>query len=248
MSLPLDQQSHRPFPPPASPWVMAQTWNDLLFMHWPLKPEVLRPFIPPRLHLDTFDGEAWIAVVPFHMTGIRARMLPEIPFTSAFPELNVRTYITIGGKPGVWFFSLDAAHALAVWTARWLFHLNYLNARMSVETQGSNILYQSDRTHRGANPARFHAAYHPVSDVFQTQPGTLEHWLTERYCLYAADQQGNLYRGNIHHLPWPLQLAEAQVDVNTMAQSHAIELPKTKPLLHFAKKLDVVAWLVEQVR
>lgn len=226
---------------------MAQTWHDLLFAHWPLDPDVLRPFIPYDLEIDTFDGEAWIAVVPFHMSGIRARMLPSVPFTSAFAELNVRTYVVYGDRPGVWFFSLDAANPLAVWGARRFYHLNYLNARMSFDVEYETIDYVSERIHPGAASAHLRAVYRPTSPVFQSQPGTLEHWLTERYCLYAADSAGRLYRGDIHHAPWPLQLAEAEFQANTMAQASGVDLPETEPLLHFAKRLDVLAWLVERV-
>src|SRR4051794_18976444 len=123
-----EQAHQRPWPVPQSPWVMAMQWLDLLFMHWPVPAKALRSYIPRNLEIDTYDGTAWIGVVPFRMAGVRPRMTPALPWLSAFPELNVRTYVTIGGKPGVWFFSLDAGNPVAVEGARSLFHLNYYNA------------------------------------------------------------------------------------------------------------------------
>ncbi len=246
---PLPPSSFLPHPSPSpSGWVMQQVWHDLLFAHWPVEPEALRPLIPASLDLDTFDGQAWVAVVPFHMSGIRLRRLPGIPTVSHFAELNVRTYVTFkGGQAGVFFFCLDAASPLAVAVARRWYHLPYFNAKMAVEINGDTINYSSRRTHRGATPAQLIATYGPTGPVYQSQPGTLEHWLTERYCLYAVDRQQRVYRGNIHHQPWPLQPAQADFSLNTMAQAHQIDLPNTPPLLHFARRLDVVAWSIKRV-
>jgi hypothetical protein len=222
-------------------------WHDLLFMHWPLHAEVLRPHIPPSLALETFDGWAWVGVVPFRMSGVRPRYVPALPWVSAFPELNVRTYVTAGGKPGVWFFSLDAANRVAVWLARWTFYLPYYTARMLVANHSGRIRYTSTRTHRRAPRARFDAWYWPVGDVYHANAGTIEHWLTERYCLYAADRRGSLWRGEIHHRRWPLQPAVADTATNTMLEPLGIALPRTTPLLHFAPRLDVVAWWPQPV-
>src|SRR5258707_3933853 len=142
----LDRTDHRPWPPPDGPWVMAQSWHDLLFAHWRMDAAVLRAQIPRALEIDTFEGQAWIAVVPFRMSGVRPRLAPAIPGLSAFPELNVRTYVTAEGKPGVWFFSLDAANAIAVAAARATFHLPYFLARMSCEERGGWIRYERERT------------------------------------------------------------------------------------------------------
>ena len=126
---------------------MAQSWHDLLFAHWPIAPEALRPLIPPQLELQTFDKQCWVGVVPFRMSGVRARWLPAIAGTSCFPELNVRTYVVRGGKPGVYFFSLDAANRLAVKTARLLYHLPYFHADMQSDDTGEEIVYRSKRRH-----------------------------------------------------------------------------------------------------
>ncbi len=223
---------------------MAQTWSNLLFAHWPIKPDVMRSFIPPGLTLDTFAGEAWVGIVPFLMSRVKAR---RVPFVPDFCELNVRTYVTYKDKPGVWFFSLDASNPLAVFGARQLFHLPYFNAQMSCIHNDDRVEYASRRQHFGASAAEFAARYQPASPVFRSQPGTLEYWLTERYCLYSVDRHGQLYRGDIHHAPWPLQTAEAEIVLDTMAASHGLSLPDTPPLLHFARRLDVVAWYLQQL-
>lgn len=221
---------------------MAQTWHDLLFAHWPIDPAVLRPLLPPELQIDTFVGQAWLAVVPFRMTGVRLRGTPAVPVLSAFPELNVRTYVTYGRKPGVWFFSLDAGNAVAVAIARAWFQLPYFRARMSCEERQGWIDYRSERTHRGAPAAMLKGRFRPIGDVFSPRPGTLEHFLTERYCLYTANVCGRIIRGEIHHLPWRLQLAEAEFSEDTMSEAAGIVLPAQSPLLHFAKRQDVVVW------
>ena len=237
----LQQVSHRPWPLPSGPWVMAQIWHDLLFAHWPVQTRNLRAHVPNRLEIDTFDGQAWLAVVPFRMTGIRLRGTPALPWLSSFPELNVRTYVTCDGKPGVWFFSLDAGNSLAVAIARRWFRLPYFQARMSCVESGDWIEYASQRTHAAAPEASLTARYRPVELVAPSRPGSLEYFLTERYCLYAADGRGRLIRAEIHHPPWPLQLAEAELECNTMGRSLEIPLGGP-PLLHFSRRQDVLVW------
>lgn len=222
---------------------MQMRWLDLLFAHWPVDPAVLRPLLPAGLELDLFEGRAYIGVVPFRMEGVRPRGIPKIPGLHAFPELNLRTYVTTGGRPGVWFFSLDAGQKLAVRVARTFFHLPYFDAKF--ELSGPN--YAAQRTHKNAAPAVFDASYEPVGPVYRSRPGTLEHWLTERYCLYAADPQGCVYRGEIAHAPWPLQPATAQIRQNTLGDWLGIELIGPPETLHFAKSLDVKAWLVQRL-
>jgi hypothetical protein len=226
---------------------MAMQWLDLLFIHWPVRQEVLQPFIPAGLELETFDGRAWLGVVPFQMAGVRPRFIPPLPWVSAFAELNLRTYVTAGGKPGVWFFSLDAANPLAVRVARATFHLPYFDASMACMPQGEMVSYRSVRTHHAARPARFEAAYWPIGPVSHAAPGTLEHWLTERYCLYAANRRGTLWRGEIHHAPWPLQPAAAEIRTNRMADQLGLILPRRPHRLHFVRRLDVVGWAPERV-
>jgi uncharacterized protein len=168
------------------------TWNDLLFMHWPVPEEALRPWIPPALRLDAFDGSAWLGMTPFRMSGTRPRSLPSFPPLSDFPELNVRTYVTAEDKPGIWFFSLDPSSTIAVRLARATFSLPYFDAEISCRVVGEEVRYRSVRTHRGAKKARFAGRYRPVGGPSGSRPGTLEHFLTERYCLYSASRRGNV--------------------------------------------------------
>jgi uncharacterized protein YqjF (DUF2071 family) len=226
---------------------MAMQWHNLLFAHWPARPELVRPFLPPGLELQTWQGQAWLGLVPFEMRGVRPRFVPPLPGISAFPELNLRTYVTHGGRPGVWFFSLDAANPLAVRAARLGFHLPYFDAQMRCMLQGETVHYQSVRRHRGMAPAAFRAEYTPTGPVYTSVPGSLEHWLTERYCLYAADRRGRLWRGDIHHDPWPLQPARATITTNHLADRLGLLLDHRPPLLHFTRRIDVVAWLPERV-
>jgi uncharacterized protein YqjF (DUF2071 family) len=244
----LERADHRPSPLPERPWAMRMTWRDLLFAHWPVSPDVLRPHVPDALDIDTFDGAAWLGVVPFLMDGVRLRAMPVLPGAGAFPELNVRTYVRAGGRSGVWFFSLDAASRLAVRGARAWFGLPYFDARMKVTREGREgtgeglrVQYYSRRIHRGAASAAFDATYHPTGPAVAAASGSLERWLTERYCLFALDRRGSLRVGDIHHAPWSLQSAEAEIRANTMAGPLGLELPGD-PVLHFADRLDVLAW------
>ena len=238
----LAQIEHRPWPLPAGRWSMTQSWHDLLFAHWPLPVDVLRPLLPPSLEIDTFEGEAWLGVIPFGMRNVRARYTPALPWFSAFPELNVRTYVTLGGKPGVFFFGLEAANPIAVRAARRWFYLPYFDARMTIGYDENTVAYSSHRTHHNSPPAEFSGRYHPNSKIEPATRGTIEYWLTERYCLYAERKDGSLFRGEIHHTPWPLQRAEAEINTNSMASAAQIELPDTPPLLHFSENLDVLVW------
>lgn len=217
---------------------MAQSWRNLLFAHWPLHPSKLRDLIPGAMQLDLWAGEAWIGVVPFRMDGIRLRGAPALPYVSSTLELNVRTYVTVNEKPGVYFFSLDAQSKLAVRVARRFFHLPYFDARMSCREDANGFHYASTRVHRGAPEAAFEAEYAPIGAAVKSLPGTLEYFLTERYRLYTTDSKNTLYRGDIQHEPWRLQPARASILKNTMSGPLAIALDSA-PVLHFAKRLDV---------
>lgn len=222
---------------------MTQSWHNLLFAHWPVDRALVVSKIPASLELDLYDGAAWVGVVPFSMTNVAPRATPALPWISAFAELNVRTYVKVGdGKPGVFFFSLDAERALAVAAARLLFHLPYFLASMRVRVRNDVVEYTSRRM-GSATPAEFAARYAPVGAVFNAVAGSLEHFLTERYCLYTTDRRGRALRVDIQHRPWPLQVATAELRVNTMAKAAGLELPSRPPLLHFARRQDVVAWL-----
>lgn len=233
-------------------WVMHMDWDDLLFMHWDVDAAALASRLPKGLQLDTFEGRAWISVVPFRMRGTRLRFTPDIPALSAFPELNVRTYVRAGGMPGVWFFSLDAGSRIAVRMARHFFHLPYFDARMRVEKdgkEGGGFRYASRRAHWQAPPAAFEARYAPSGPAYRAPEGSLEDWLTARYCLYAADGEGNVLRSAVHHRPWRLQPAEAEVSLNTMLDPIGLSaaVDGRPPLLQFAAHTEVVAWMPERV-
>ena len=243
----LGEVGHRPYPAPSGPWVMGMSWRDLLFMHWPVEADALRPLVPPSLSIDTFDGNAWLGVVPFDMVGVRPHFVPAVPGLSNFPEINLRTYVTAGDRPGVWFFSLDAHNRLAVRLARATFHLPYYDAEMSCHAADDEVHYRSIRTHKGAPPAEFVARYGPSGRPFESGPGSIENFLTERYCLYSADERGNVRRGEVHHQLWPLQPAEAEVRTLAMTQQIGLKPPDTEPILHFARRLDVLAWLPRRI-
>ena len=274
---------------------MRMSWLELLFMHWPIEPELMREAVPGDFDLDLYDGKAWVGIVPFRMQSTRPRFLPPIPqklmpvSPSSFPELNVRTYVTINVKengltrqlPGVFFFSLDAASKIAVRMARLGFNLPYFDAKMKVQREAEWVHYQSHRTHFGANPAHFAASYRPkpIKSVYRegkapaepvhpsttrqrvtqapddsghslthraplSQPGSFEHFLTERYRLFTLGRKGRGVRiGEIAHEPWPLQQAECETSVCDMTQGLGFQLPDRDPVLHYTDSLDVVAWL-----
>lgn len=268
----LKHTEHRDHPLPDRPWAMSMRWVDLLFMHWPIDPAVMRAAVPGDFDLDLYDGLAWVGVVPFEMRATRPRLLPAVPrrlmpvSPSTFPELNVRTYVTVptkdGPLPGVLFFSLDAASPLSVRLARAGFNLPYFDAQMRIEREPGDsgwMHYRSTRTHRGAPPARFEASYRPrphkptqqeaQCETVGSRPGSLEHFLTERYRLFTLGRKGRGVRvAEIAHQPWPLQEAECELSVCEMTNGLGFELPSSEPVLHFADRLDVAAWLPRRVK
>lgn len=241
----LKKTEHRPWTLPNGPWKWRQSWCDLLFAHWPIPAADLRPYVPETLSIQEFDGTSWVGIVPFRMEGVMRRPFPDLPWISAFPELNVRLYVEYEEKPGVWFLSLDATNPLAVWAARRFFYLPYYRAQMSLEKRGNIYKYHSQR--EGENGIEFEATYQPASDTYEAKTGSLEHWLTERYCLYAQNSNADLYRTEVHHLPWPLQKAEVEIMTNNMLSPFDIQLPDSPPLFHFSSRVDVVIWPPEKL-
>lgn len=252
----LDNIDHRTWPFPSDRrWAMFMRWEMLAFLHWPVDPGILRPMIPDALELDTFNGFAWVGVVPFLMRDTRPRYLPAIPGLSTFPELNVRTYVSTPApdgasdaqrKPGVWFFSLDAANRVAVETARRTFFLPYLHASMTCDHQrDGSVRFTSVRRDSRALDARFEAVYRPTAPPSLARAGSLDWFLTERYCLYAQHaRRGHILRGDIHHMPWSLQPCEIDIDDNDVAAAAGITVDgaTNPPVVHYAASLDVVAW------
>jgi hypothetical protein len=239
--------SHRPWPPPATPWVMAQRWNDLLFLHYALAPGVLRPLVPEVLTLDTHEQRAWVSITPFFLDHLRPHGSPRFPVVSRFPELNVRTYVTYEGKPGVYFFSLDAGNLSAVWGARVFYRLPYWKASMKIKGRGKDLIEYTSKREHGPKPAVFCGSYGPTSSARLAVPGSIECFLTERYCLYAFNR-GRLYRGEIHHLPWSLQNVEYEIEENTMAAAAGITLADKPDLANFSRELKVLVWAPERLR
>jgi uncharacterized protein len=238
-----DAVAHRPWPLPDRPWVMGQTWNDLLFAHWRVDPDALRRHIPPQIPLDTFDGSAWIGVTPFVASGVRPRLAPPLPGVSRFPEINVRTYATIDGKPGVWFLSLDTPNPIVNEAARRAYRVPYFRSRIDARKEGDRMRYRAERTQRDAPPAGIEIDYAPRGPVYNAAPDSFEHFAIERYCLYVLDDRERVLRGEIHHPPWPLQRAEARIASNRMGDEVGIALDG-EPELHFAHRQDVVFWLL----
>jgi uncharacterized protein len=217
---------------------MAQTWDDLLFAHWPVSADAVRALLPAGLEVDERDGSAWLGVTPFVVTGLRAHGLLPLPRASSFRELNVRTYVSRDGKPGIWFFSLDASSQLAVAAARLLYRLPYFHADILFRRRGTRIMFDSARDEGTA----FSASYEPKGTAAAPSPGTLEEFLTERYCLYV-EHGGRLHRADIHHRPWPLQPVDADIQLNTMPPA---SLPLDgEPLFHYSARQDVVIWALE---
>jgi hypothetical protein len=242
----VDDVGHRPWKMPDAPWVMTQTWHDLLFAHWPVDPGQLRASVPPEFAIDLFEGAAWLGIVPFHMSNVAPRGVPPLPWVSRFPELNVRTYVRVADRPGIFFFSLDAGSSIAVHAARALLNLPYYSAAMRVRTIADGVEYYSQR--RSDKAAEFAGTYGPTGMPFIAAEGSLEYFLTERYCLYNRNHRGRPYRLEIHHPPWQLQPARAELARNTMASVSGVSLPDRPPLLHFAKRQDTVAWAPTRLR
>jgi uncharacterized protein YqjF (DUF2071 family) len=233
--------AHRPLPLPVAPWVLGQSWLSLLFAHWRVPAEQVRSRVPAGLELDLFDGEAWLSVTPFEVRGARARGVPPPPVLSRFPELNVRTYVTHAQRPGIWFFSLDAGSALAVAAGRTAYRLPYFRARMGIDAGHQPwIDYRSERMDRRGAPAVLRARYRPLGGHRHAAPGSLEAWLVERYRLYTV-HHGQVFAADIHHRPWTLQDAHADVRVSTMADWLGIGL-QGDPLVQYAARQDVVVW------
>ncbi|MDP4084081.1 MAG: DUF2071 domain-containing protein [Bacillota bacterium] len=231
---------HRPYPLPSTPWIMTQTWEHLLFLHWRVPQTLLRPLLPPELELDTYEGHAWISALPFRVTHQKMRGLPEIPLFNTFLELNVRTYVKYKGFSGVYFFSLDANHPLAVCGAR-VFSLPYKHATMKMKIENQSIAFTSKRIF--SNNGRFDAEYKPVSEPIFTLSGTLDSWLLERYCLFTKWGK-QLLQGDIHHKKWEVSKVKVAFTENTVGP---FGRPSEPPLLHYSSIKKTFIWPLKKV-
>ncbi len=237
--------NHRPWPSPQRPWSVRQDWLELAFLHWPVAASALQDRLPPGLTLQTFDGSAWIGVVPFRMASVRFRFTPAFAPLSNFPEVNLRTYVTAEGKAGVYFFSLDTPSLLAVLLGRWLYHLPYRKARQRVAMREGSVYFESATT---AQPsAGIIGAVHPVGAERIASPASLEHFLTERYCFYSTDKAGSLLRCDVEHEPWPLQRAKAELTDNSLLTGLPIEDPLAPAYCHLSRGVSVASWSMRLV-
>ncbi|QSX00541.1 YqjF family protein [Haloterrigena alkaliphila] len=232
---------------PTAPHVASMTWRDGLFVHWPVDPDELRPHVPDELTLETRDGEAWLSVIPFVLADVGIRGAPSITRT-AFPELNVRTYVRYRGDPGLFFFSIDVGSPLVAATLGRTTRLPVYHAHMRVSAEGGEVAFRSTRgqTAAGARPqfaddpptARFDATYRSDGEPFTAEPGTLAYWLSERRRFYAAEARGVL-AGEISHDPWPLQQATVTINENTMFAVNDLPEPTGDPVAYYCKELPM---------
>ena len=233
----LSHTAHRPWPLPSRPWTWRQRWEHLLFAHWAVPAGLLRPHVPHRLTIQEFDGSAWLAVVPFVLAKLAPRGLPPVPGLNTFPELNLRTYVEVDGVPGVWFFSLDASNPFAVWAANNVFSLPYHRAQIQLGEASGRIDFESKRAGSGVG----------CSVSYGAAPGSVERWLTERYCVYAMSRRGRLIRTQVHHEPWPLQQGEADFRRLDLGAPFGLDLRRPPELVHYSRGVPVVLWPGERV-
>ncbi len=238
------KSNHRPWPIPNKPWRFKQTWHDLLFAHWPVDANYLRPFVPEYLTIETFHDKAWIGVVSFQTSHARARLLPYVPFFKHYNEINIRTYVRYGNTPGVFFFSMNISSPIAATFFHKIFRLPYYYSKIHCNQENDCIQFQCSKTTR--NPIEMDLVYEPTTEAFQASNGTLEHWLTERYCFYTTFNK-TLFRAEILHEPWQLQQASAEIRKCEVAQFSNDDFLQQQPIFHYAKKQEVLSWGLENV-
>ena len=249
---------HRPWLPPDGQWFLSQSWNDLLLAHFSMDPPTLRQLVPEALTLDLYDGAAWLTISPFCTSHVRPSGVPPLPGLSFFPQLNLRTYVTLQGKPGVYYFSVDNAHLSAVWFTRVFFRMQYWHSSIQIsgatiqarKPEGRAIHFRSSRLHgpKAANgPARFDVVYAPEGVPERARPRSLDEFLTERYCVYSWYRR-KCYRTEVHHQPWALQRASVEILENSTAEPLGLALPKQPDVCHFSRSLKMLVWAPENIR
>jgi uncharacterized protein YqjF (DUF2071 family) len=232
---------------------MNQRWNDLLFAHWPVPASSISPLLPDDLEVDTFQGSAWLGVVPFWLDRVKLRGAPPLPGMGGFPDLQMRTYVreAHSGAAGVFSFWLDAGSLLAVAAARMLFHLPYHWSEMRLEQRSEREFAFFSRRRFTPRPVIFKARYRglgPTRKLAENRPGTLEYFLMERNCLFANNRAGQVIRASLHHASWPLEEAQAEIEQNDLPESIGIHLPDQEPVLHYTRRLALYIWPAELVR
>lgn len=245
--------SHRPRPLPSGRWALTQRWNDLLFAHWPIPVAKMAALLPDWLEVDTFQGSAWLGVVPFWLDRVKIRNVPSVLSARSFPDLNLRTYVRdqFTRSPGIYCFSFDASSLLATLAARAMYNLPYHWSSMKLEQRSEREFAFYSRRRFAGHPVIFNARYRglgPSSRLAEHRPGSLEHFVTERSCLFSTDRTGQPVRSNLHYVPWPLEEAEAEIERNDLADSIGLKLPWTEPVLHYSRRLAVYIWPREFAR
>jgi uncharacterized protein YqjF (DUF2071 family) len=254
---------HRPWPPPDGQWLLSQSWNDLLFAHFAVDPQTLRRLVPDAFTLDLYDGAAWLTVSPFCTSHMRPSGVPPVPGISHFPQVRLRTYVTMIDKagqvkPGVFYFSVDAANLSAVWFARMFFRMQCWHSAIRVsgatiharKPTERTIHFRSSRLHGPTaigGPAKFEVIYAPEGEPERARRGSLDEFLTERYCVYSMNRE-KFYRSEIHHQPWPLQQASVEIRENSIADPLGLALPAKPDVCHFSRSLKMLAWAPERIR
>jgi uncharacterized protein len=242
----LNQKTHRPWDTPRRPWLWSQKWRNLLFAHWSVPEDALRPHVPGSLEIDTKDGATWVSAVAFHMARVRPRWLPPLPPVSDFLELNFRTYVRFDGKPGVFFLSIHASKRLAVQIARWFSPLPYVYARMECSQEKGEHRFQCASVDREGAVA-FTAEYTPQFEVYAASRGSLSEWLLERYCLYAGTPSGRLVSTEVHHAPWAVQDVTVEIASNTLGRPFGLDLSPRPDRAHFSCGVNALAWPFEHM-
>ena len=247
---------HRPWLPPNSQWLISQSWNDLLFAHFAIDPPALRRLVPDALTLDLYDGVAWLTISPCCTSHMRPSGIPPVPGLSFFPQVNLRTYVTLQGKPGILYFSVDAANLSVVWFARTFFRMQFWHSAIQVSgatiqaraSQDRSIYFRSSRLNgRATHPSELDVVYAPEGNSWRARRGSLDEFLTERYCVYSWNRR-TYYRTEVHHQPWLLQRASVEIRTNSIADSLGLTLPATPDLCHFSRSLKMLAWAPEGIR
>jgi uncharacterized protein YqjF (DUF2071 family) len=249
---------HRPWLPPDSHWLLSQSWNDVLLLHFAMKPETLRRLVPEELTLELYEGVAWLTISPFSASHVRPSGVPPLPGISFSSQISVRTYVTMGGKPGIYYFSMDTTNLSTVWFARMFFRMQYWHSSIQVsgatinspKTQNAEIHFRARRLHGPAaqnGAARLDVEYAPEGAPTRARTGSLNEFLTERYCVYSCHRK-SFYRTEIHHQPWPLQQVQVDLRDNSMAEPLGLTLPEEPELCHFSRSLKMLTWAPERVR
>lgn len=238
---------HRPYVLPSRPWIMRQVWQNFIFVHWPVSMESIRALVPSCLEIDTFDRQAWIGIYTFRTQGLYLRGFPSLSLFSPFYGINLRTYVTYKGKPGVYFIHLNSTHWTALRIARAWYRLNYFHAKIRFSNDGEYLVYDGIiQSHKGTS-STYHIRFSPESMVYYPQREKLDYFLTERYCLYSVDSKDHLYCAEIHHSPWPLQKANAEILNNSLTKFYNLQLTNQKPVFHFSKGVDVLIWNINRL-